>query len=355
VAAGGAACHGPDRRRAEALLRENEERLRLAVEAGALGTWEVDLTRQVVRFGAEFAAMLGLASTPQIADRATASRHIHPDDLDAVQRAFGQAMAAGTVFRSEYRGRAADGSTRWFVSHGRFLHDAAGTPVRAVGVIRDVTSRREREDRLREMIESREILLREADHRIKNSLQLVASLLGLQRSRLADPDAIAALDNAITRVMAVGQAHKALHQSADLRHVDFYAMLQDLCAHVGTLNPALSFTCDCPVGFQLDTARAIPLGLIVSELLTNAAKHAYPAGAGVIRTSVGVEPETLRIEVADEGVGLPPDAPRRAGLGSSIVRSLAAQVGVAVELASAPGGGTRATLRGPLQPPALRD
>jgi two-component sensor histidine kinase len=260
-------------------------------------------------------------------------------------------MAEGTQFRSEYRGRATDGSTRWFVGHGRFLRDAAGTPVRAVGVVRDITSRREREDRLREMIEAREMLLREADHRIKNSLQLVASLLGLQRARLADPDAIAALDNAIMRVMAVGQAHKALHQSADLRHVDFHAMLRDLCAHVGTLNPALDFTCDCPPGFLLDTARAIPLGLIVSELLTNAAKHAYPEGAGVIRTRVAVEPQMLRIEVADDGIGLPPDARRRAGLGSSIVRSLAAQVGVAVELATPPGGGTRAILRGPLQPP----
>ncbi len=179
----------------------------------------------------------------------------------------------------------------------------------------------------------------------------MASLLRLQRSRLADADAAAALDSAILRVMAVGEAHKALHQSADLRDIDFAAMLGDLCAHVGALNPALRFSCDCPPGFQLDTGRAIPLGLIVSELLTNAAKHAYPHGAGLIRTTVATDGDIMRITVADAGVGLPADAARRAGLGSSIVRSLAAQVGVEIDLLSSPGSGTQAHLSGPLRPP----
>jgi two-component sensor histidine kinase len=273
---------------------------------------------------------------------------IHPDDIDRVRHAFNQAMAEGDRFKTEYRALAADGSTRWLISHGRFLRDGRGRAVRAVGVVRDITDRRLREDRLRETIEARELLLREADHRIKNSLQLVASLLSLQRSRLSDPDAASALDSAIRRVIAVGEAHKALHQSSDLQHVNFADMLRDLCAHVGALNPALSFVCDCPAALKLDTARAIPLGLIASELLTNAAKHAYPEGSGQILASVATDGDRLLLTVADQGVGLPPGGVMRAGLGSSIVRSLAAQIGVELEQSSSAGTGTCVILRAPL-------
>jgi PAS domain S-box-containing protein len=349
MAAAVAAFDVTERKRADERLRESEKRLRLAVEAGGLGPWQVDLVRGISTLEAEFAAMLGRPACPVTSDRAaTAAMLIHPDDIDRVRHAFNQAMAEGDRFKTEYRALAADGSTRWLISHGRFLRDVHGRAVRAVGVVRDITDRRLREDRLRETLKARELLLREADHRIKNSLQLVASLLSLQRSRLSDPDAASALDSAIRRVVAVGEAHKALHQSSDLQHVNFADMMRDLCAHVGALNPALSFVCDCPAALQLDTARAIPLGLIASELLTNAAKHAYPDGDGVIRAGVATEGDRLLLTVADQGVGLPPGGITRAGLGSSIVRSLAAQIGVQMEQSSAPGAGTCVILRAPL-------
>jgi two-component sensor histidine kinase len=219
-----------------------------------------------------------------------------------------------------------------------------------VGVIRDVTERRLREERLQDAVASRELLLREADHRIKNSLQLVGSLLSLQRSRLADPDAVAALDDAIARVMAVSEAHRALQQSADLRHIALDEMLDDLCAHAATLNPALDFRCDCPAGLELDTERAIPLGLVVSELLTNAAKHAYPAGAGEVRTRVVLEGGVFEITVSDDGVGISrpgssSSTPSRPSLGSTIVNALAGKIGAEVHVMSAAAEGTRTRLR----------
>jgi PAS domain S-box-containing protein len=253
VAAITAALDVTDRKDAAAKLRESEARLRVALEAGGLGTWEIDTVNNTTHFGRSLAMMLGLPPEPVVWDRASAMAFLHPDDRERVSAEFARALAGGDSYRCEYRACTMDGSTRWFVSRGRILRAPDGSPLRAVGVVRDITERRLREDRLREAAEARELLLREADHRIKNSLQLVGSLLTLQRSRLADPDAVAALDGAITRVMAISEAHTALHQSVDLRHIALDDMLGNLCAHVGTLNPAVTFVCDCPPAMELDT------------------------------------------------------------------------------------------------------
>ncbi len=339
-----------DRNHAAQQLRESEERLRVALQVGGLGTWEVDPVTNTNRLGRSLAEMLGLPAEPVSLDRSASAAFIHPEDRERVAAEFSQALAKGSDYSSEFRVCPRDGSTRWFVTHGRILRAPDGSPQRAVGVIRDVTDRRTREDRLRDALEARELLLREADHRIKNSLQLVGSLLGLQRSRLSDPDAVAALDGAISRVMAVSEAHRALHQSIDLRHVALDEMLRDLCTHAAALNPALHFVADCPAELELDTERAIPLGLAVSELLTNAAKHAYPSGAGEVRTTVTATDGMFEIAVADTGVGMTEAAPSRGQLGSTIVRALAAQIGAELAVVSAAGAGTRTTLRFAGQP-----
>jgi PAS domain S-box-containing protein len=350
VAAITAALDITDRKDVAARLRESEARLRVALDAGGLGTWEIDPVANTTYFGRSLAAMLGLPPEPVVWERSSAMSFLHADDRDRVAAEFARALASGDSYACEFRARKADGTTRWFVSRGRIIRAPDGSPLRAVGVIRDVTERRLREDRLHEAAQARELLVREADHRIKNSLQLVGSLLGLQRSRLSDADAMAALDGAIARVMAISQAHKALHQSVDLRHVALDEMLRDLCAHVGTLNPAITFRCDCPPALELDTERAIPLGLAVSELLTNAARHAYPSASGEVLVGASLAGERVEIVVSDNGVGMALAAAPRASLGSTIVRALVAQIGADMAVTSAPGQGTRTVLRFPARP-----
>jgi two-component sensor histidine kinase len=206
--------------------------------------------------------------------------------------------------------------------------------------------RSRREAELRRALEHHDLLLREADHRVKNSLQLVASLLTLQRLRLADTDAAAALDDAVARVHAVAMAHRALLQSRDLATIAIDGMLADLCAHVGQLSESVTITCAAPTGLDMDVERAIPLGLIVSELLTNAVRHAYPEGAsGTVAVTVSADDGTLTIAVADAGVGAGPDAVHGRGLGTTIVNALARQIGARLETRSAAGAGTVVTLQ----------
>jgi len=223
------------------------------------------------------------------------------------------------------------------------IRDADGRIIAAVGVVYDVTERKRQEEALREALAARELLLREADHRIKNSLQLICSILALQQTRLTTPDLRAVLDDAISRVLAVAEAHRALHQSADLRTVDFGTMLNDLCRHAARLSPAIAFTCDCPTPIDLDAERAIPLGLILNELLTNAAKYAYGAEGGPVALSAAAAAGLITITVADRGRGIPEGAGSGQGIGSKIIASIARQIGASVETVSGPGG-TRVTL-----------
>jgi len=214
-----------------------------------------------------------------------------------------------------------------------------------VGIIQDITERKRREDDLRNLAAARELLVREADHRIKNSLQMVISLLSAQLRGIEDPGAAAALRGAITRVGAISASHLALQGSEDLRTVDLAVTLQELCAHVAQLHPAITIVCRPPEALMLDADRAIPLGLVVSELLTNALRHAFAGRAtGTVTVEAFSEHDQLVVRVSDDGEGMPA-VPGGAGLGSRLIRSLAAQLAATLQVESSPETGTVVTLR----------
>jgi two-component sensor histidine kinase len=234
---------------------------------------------------------------------------------------------------------------------GDFLPDDVSFMQVAANLLGVAVERARREAELREALDRHELVLREADHRVKNSLQLVASLLTLQRSRLSDPGAIEALDDAIARVQSVAETHRALYRSRDLRTVGLADMLGGLCAQVGRLSPNVTVLCRAPPDLELDAERALPLGLIVSELLTNAIRHAYPdRTGGVVQVTAGVEQEFVVIRCTDEGVGTQPPTGGGRTLGTNIVSALARQIAAVLEVEAAPGKGTVASLRLPIAP-----
>ena len=178
----------------------------------------------------------------------------------------------------------------------------------------------------------RDLLLREVYHRVKNNLQVVDGLLLMRARRLEDPSAKAAMEELRKRIFALGLVHHQLMGSADLKTFDVGAFLKDLVAHLRLDAPeTVTLALDvAPLAVDLDFAA--PLGLLVTELTTNAMRHAFPAGSGEINVSLGAQEDgEVVLRVADNGVGLPQDFQKQRTSGLSIVDGLVRQLGGRIE------------------------
>jgi PAS domain S-box-containing protein len=150
-----------ERKAAERALKESEERLRLAVSAGRLGTWEFDLVNNVGRWSSEAAAMHGLTSDKTTAAPEEWARLIHPDDLEQVRSAFARAIRGGSDYSAEYRIVRPDGAVRWTAVRGSVLKDALGKATRVVGLVRDITERKKADEALAEEARTLEVRVAE--------------------------------------------------------------------------------------------------------------------------------------------------------------------------------------------------
>jgi PAS domain S-box-containing protein len=330
-------------------LRRERERLSLALNAGGLAVWDYDPASGEAAIDTRYAAALGFGPEVTSLTRAQIAQRIHPEDRARVAAEHEAKVASGTAYAIEYRIVTASGNIRWHLSQGIKVREDTHPDGRMVGIIQDITERRQREEDMRNLAAAREMLVREADHRIKNSLQLVNALLSVQLRGVTDQAAADALRGAMGRVGAIAASHLALQGSEDLRQVDLAVTLEDLCAHFTQLHPAIAIICRTETPLILDADRAIPLGLAVSEVLTNALRHAFPKGeGGTVIVEAGTERSELTLRVTDDGVGIPSPA-REPGLGSKIISSLASRIDAAIHTESTPGRGTIVTLRLPLQ------
>lgn len=168
--------------------------------------------------------------------------------------------------------------------------------------------------------------LHEVDHRVKNSLQLISSLVTLQARRETDEHARAVLRSVLDRVGAVATVHRRMFQNRDYQQVDAAEIIRDLSSDlVGAVKrQGLSVALDLDPT-PIPATQAAPLTLILNELVGNALKHGFPDGrAGVVRISLSRGHNGLELVVADDGIGRPPDAP--SGFGLTVVQLLCQQL-----------------------------
>ncbi len=224
-----------------------------------------------------------------------------------------------------------------------------------LAAIIDISDRKREEERIKDSLREKDLLLGEIHHRVKNNLQIIHSLLGLQTSRVRDQVALAMLRESQNRVLSMALIHQTLYQSKDFAKVDFGAFLDSLVPTLITSYGINSgrFTVSVEAhDAHLPISAAIPCGLIVNELLTNTLKHGFPQGRQgeiAVRLANGDNGEAV-LSVSDDGVGLPDDLDiaNATTLGLQLVALLADQIGG--ELTIQRRDPTRFALRFPMEP-----
>lgn len=200
----------------------------------------------------------------------------------------------------------------------------------AANILGMAIERQRYERNLKAALDRHQILLKEINHRVKNSLQIVSGMLHLQASAADDAGLKALLAEASGRISAVGRAYERLSYDPGVENIDLGTYLQTVCADAvgGAANCTLDFA--AAPGIQLQADRAIPVALIVNELVSNAVKYAFPDTlAGNIRVRLTRrDADNVLISVRDDGIGLPADFDigKSKGLGMRIVAALAKQL-----------------------------
>jgi len=204
----------------------------------------------------------------------------------------------------------------------------------AANILGMAIERQRYERQLKTALDRHQVLLKEISHRVKNSLQIVSSMLNLQANSVENDALKAHLTEASGRVSAIGRAYERLSYDADVEDINLGPYLQEVCADAISAASRCKLDFDAVQGIQLDADRAIQLALIINELVTNAVKYAFSNRSdGHIWVRLARQDEnTAVISVRDDGVGLPAGftLSKSRGLGMRIVAGLSKQLGAAI-------------------------
>lgn len=196
------------------------------------------------------------------------------------------------------------------------------------GLLGIAIERQQADAKLQEALEHQALLTREMSHRVKNSLTSVVGLLRVQARSAQSQDVKNALENASLRVATIAQVHDHLWRGSQIGFIDLADFMSELCKKLKGTTGRFALHCHAD-SMLLSADHAIPLGLLINELVANAVKYAYPEGAGAIEVNAREIEGHLRVEVSDQGIGLPNgfdiDQPR-ASLGFKVITSLVRQL-----------------------------
>jgi two-component sensor histidine kinase/PAS domain-containing protein len=307
--------HLAARVRAEASQRDSGKQLRLALSAGRMGTWRLDLRRHVSSVDAVQASLLGLPEGTTTASEEAVYACLHPDDRAAVQSAVEQAVATGEEYQFEFRVVQPDGAVRWLSARGAARYDETGQPVELIGVDWDITERKTAEQR-------QVMLTRELKHRVRNTLAVIQGIARMTGRTANSLDGF--LHTFDGRLQALGAANDLVTGTGG-RDTRLAALLERTLQPHGVLDLGrfeLRVT-DVPINAALTQN----LALALHELATNAVKHgalSVPWGRVVIEAAP-VADDGSRLRLLWREIGGPPaSVPERQGFGTQLLRQLLA-------------------------------
>ncbi|MFH0788151.1 MAG: histidine kinase dimerization/phosphoacceptor domain -containing protein, partial [Pseudomonadota bacterium] len=311
---------------------QSEERYRTVIEEIDEGYYEVDLAGNFTFVNDSMIRQLQQSWEELIGTNYR--RCILPEEVDEVYKIFNRVYRTGEVIKwFPITNIRKDGTPIFTEDSISCRRDSEGRVIGFRGIFRDVSSRKQAEDQLLVSLRDKDVLLREIHHRVKNNLQVIQSLLNLQARKIKDPLALEAFKESRDRIRSMSLVHEKLYQSPDLDRINMDDYLRNLSINLFHSYKVKEDRVNLKVeveDVQVSIDKAIPLGLIVNELISNGLKHAFPGErAGEIRVGlVLVNEGMIRLTVEDNGIGFPREVDFRKteSMGFQVVTTLVRQL-----------------------------
>lgn len=346
-----------ERKRSEQALHENQIRLANAMDLSHLVNWEFDLASGMFTFNDRFYTLYGTTAEKEGGYRMSAEeylrRFIHPDDSSHVAESVRDiAEVADPAFSRQIGHRIirGDGAIRYIIVRFSVVLGENGRVTKTYGVNQDISEWKAIEDQLKRFneeleekvleragelqhaLEEKTVLLQEIHHRVKNNLQIIVSLIRLQQRKVSDLPARNALLDSESRVRSMALVHEKLYRAEDVAHIhltDYVNSLVSSISNMYRVDPERVKIVTRLEMISLDIHQAIPLGLVLNELISNAFKYAFPGDRkGEIGISGSFSGDHITITVRDNGVGIPEgfDWKNASTLGLHLVNTLVEQL-----------------------------
>ena len=342
-----------ERRRVQRELEANQERLKRAERLGQFGSWEYNLRTKQLTWSDELYRIFGYKPREVTPGSDIALSHIAQETRPRMEVAVQKALAGKGGFTIEHPLYKKDGTEAHVLSMADVVYDEGGKPERIIGAFHDISERKWWEEALQQTLEERETLLRELLHRSKNTLQVIASMLNLRRTSSAIAHTPSFLLELESKIHSMALVHEKLYESESFSRLNLHEYVRELgeLLRNALVVDSRSITCRYELEeMEGSIETAVPLGLIMNELFTNAVHHGFAGGAsGEIRIELAFDGEIGnmgRLTMHDSGRGLPPgfDPESSAGLGIQTVNILSrSQLRGEVEFRS--NAGTECTVR----------
>jgi PAS domain S-box-containing protein len=319
----------------EEVMLKSEEKYRLIVENAREGIWSIDAEANTIFVNQYMANMLGYTVDEMLGMHLFS--FMDEDNIEIAKNNL-ENRKKGIQEHYDFEFIRKDGERIYTSISASPINDQQGKYVGALALVADVTERRKMEQKIQKSLKEKEMLLKEIHHRVKNNLMIIASLLNIQSRYIKDTESQEIFKESQNRARSMAIIHERLYQSVDLKRIDFGDYVRTLSNELFHAYADDSGRIKLKINLDaifVDINIAIPLGLIINELITNSLKHAFPKGrGGEITLDFHKKEDSFELTVKDNGIGFPEDLDYRStsSLGLQLVNSLTEQIDGKVEM-----------------------
>lgn len=297
-----------EHKKAQIAITENERRLREAERIAQMGNWELDHKSLKMVWSAQLFQIFEINNYQENISYEQFLSRIHPDDRIKTDLAIKQSIEYRETLEVLCRINIPGGKEKIVRMLSENVYDELNNPHRSLGVIQDVTKSIETEMQLKNSLNEKQVLISEIHHRVKNNLALIFSLLQLEMTEIEDQQTKDILFNSIMRIRTMSLIHEKLYSITNFSNVPFHTFTNSL---IQILNDHYNSEKRITVKMELDEVllnvnQAMPVALILNELLSNAFTHAFGKGSnGTIYVKLGKKDDQINLTVSDDGIGIP--------------------------------------------------